>query len=269
MSLFIGFSALLLGSAASSDGACGPLAGWEKVLTRADSQFIIIGEMHGTNESPKVFADAVCLTALHRDVIVGLEQPASNQADIDGFLNSDGGEVARREFLSTSIWTARFKDGRQSEAQFALFEYLRRMKAMGKIRGVVAFQPTNFRNPPSNAEYEQAMADILMSSWRPGVTVVALVGNVHARTIKVSFGEGYLPMAARLPEKATVTYDIDGDGGAFWACMGQPVACGSNSFPYHGPKHIPGVEFATEPDNPFSGTIRLGKPTTASLPQVP
>lgn len=268
MSLMLGIPALLL-SAVAHDEACAAVPGWADVLARPNSQFIILGELHGTAESPDLFGDAVCLTALSRNVVVGLEMPTRDQAAIDRFLASDGGAEAQDDLLSSPFWSAQLKDGRQSEAQFSLLDYLRRLKAAGRIQGVVAFQPSELRAASSNTEYEQAMAGILIAARDPETTMIALVGKVHARTGAMPFGDGYRPMAAFLPVGATVTFDIIGDGGTFWSCIGEVDGCGANAFPYRGSRHMAGIQFSSDLDDPYTGRIFLGRTTTASPPKVP
>ena len=76
----------------------------------------VVGEQHGTNETPSTFANLVCLASKGRPVVVAVEQPTGEQAAIDAYLMSDGGRVAEAAFLKSAIWTNKFKDGRSSQA---------------------------------------------------------------------------------------------------------------------------------------------------------
>lgn len=268
MSLLLGLSSLLVAAAATSPGAyCTPISGWEQVLADERVRWVIIGEMHGNNETPDIFADAVCLTAQARDaVVVALEVPSSEQAAIDRFMASDGGEEARQEFLEVPFWNSPMKDGRSSEAYFQLFETLRQLRSTGAIVSVVAFQPSNFASPPSPVEYEQAMAELVRSAARKNATVVALVGNVHAMRTEVSWRGGYLPMAGHLPAEATVTLNAPGEGGETWACSGQPMTCGPMPLGSYGQARSRAVELSSDTQAAYSGVLYLGIPTTASLP---
>src|SRR5690606_452039 len=120
MSLLAVLSPLLLTASAATSQPCSPIPGWEQVLARAEARWIVIGEMHGSNEVPELFTDAVCRTAQSRRVVVGIEQPAIQQDAINTFLASDGGEAARRLFLEAAMWNGPMKDGRSSEAFFRL-----------------------------------------------------------------------------------------------------------------------------------------------------
>ena len=122
----------------------------EKVLEK-QPRWIVIGAIHGSNEVPQAFADAVCLTAQSNPVVVAVEQPTSDQLAIDSFVQSDGGAVAQSAFLKAQMWNSDVKDGRSSEAYFRLFESLRRMLAARLMEKVVAFQPSAFATQPTQA----------------------------------------------------------------------------------------------------------------------
>src|SRR5690606_37093282 len=76
MGLLALLSPLVLAStAANSASSCTEITGWEQILARDETRWIVIGETHGSNEVPELFTDAVCLTAQSRRVVVGVEQP--------------------------------------------------------------------------------------------------------------------------------------------------------------------------------------------------
>lgn len=259
---------LSLASADPAQASCQSIAGWDEVLTQEEHRWIVIGEMHGNNESPAIFVEAVCLTAQHRRVVVALEQPDSAQSAIDAFLASDGGEAAQQAFLADQMWHWEFKDGRSSQAMFGLFRRLQAMHQAGLVEQVVAFQPTQFTTPPSRAEYEEHMARRIARAGADGATVLVLVGNVHARLTEVNFGEAYLPMAANLPRESTVTLDIRSLGGDTWGCTGQPIACGPIPMRADGvAANTPHVRLDEAEATGYSGVLDLGQPVSASGPQ--
>lgn len=268
MSMIAALSPLLLATAASSAAPCNPIPGWDQVLAGDEPRVIVLGEVHGSNEVPALFADAVCLTAQTRPVVVAVEQPSVDQAAVDSFIASDGGEEARLAFLGARMWNIPMKDGRSSEAYFRLFETLRRMRAAGMIESVVVFQPWAFGQRPTPGEYEKAMADTLLAGATQGATVVALVGNAHAMLTAIPRDPPYLPMAAHLPSAEVVTLNLVPVGdGETWVCQGQPVECGAK--PARGaPNGKPrGVELSKNGEGAYSGVLYLGVPTTASPPQ--
>lgn len=268
MSLSLVLSSILMAAAASSSTPCTPIPGWDEIVADERIHWVILGEVHGSNETPALFADAVCLTAQARDsVVVALEQPSSAQAAIDKFVASDGGEEATREFLEAPMWNGAMKDGRSSQAFFRLFEKLRQMRSAGRVVSIVAFQPVSFTAPPSPGEYEKAMAELVRSAKRTDTTVIALVGNVHAMRTKVTWRGGYLPMAAHLPAEATVTLNVLDRGGETWSCVGQPVVCGPNPSVPSDETNPRGVSLSSDGQAPYSGVLYLGAATTASPPQ--
>jgi hypothetical protein len=262
-------AAALLAANVPATEPCQSITGWDKVVSDKKIRWIVLGEMHGTNEMPEIFGDAVCLTSQVRPTIVALELPETDQPLIDAFLKSDGGADAKRSFLEAGIWNSRFKDGRSSEAMFRLFERLHRLHKVGKVRAVVAFQPARFKKPPSSAEYERAMADIITTNTPKGSRMLVLVGNVHALQTKVSFGpEPYLPMAGHLPSRKTLTFDIEPNGvSSAWACSGMDK-CGAMNFGRKGDKGERGVVLTNKSNAPYDGQLFLGSSTTASVPQT-
>lgn len=259
---------LLIGSGASAAQECPAIAGWEAVLADDATRWIVLGEMHGNNESPAVFADAVCLTARSRAVVVALELPEDMQTLIDAYLASDGGVDAQEAILAAPFWHDSFKDGRSSAAMFLMIERLHEMYRLSMVQGVVAFQATDFTSRPSQVEYEAALARRVQQAAHGGATVLVLVGNVHARLTEVNFGTTYLPMAAHLPQGQTITLDIKSLGGETWACTGQPIACGpipmrGDGLPLGGPE----VRLNEGEGPDYSGALDLGRTISASEPQ--
>jgi hypothetical protein len=261
---------LALAAAVPSSVACSPIPGWDQVLADAKAHWIVIGELHGSAETPAIFADAVCLTTQTRGpVVVALEIPAIDQAMIDAFIGSDGGPAARADFFKAQIWHMPMKDGRSSKAFFRLFERLRKMHAQGRVARVVAFQDgTPYDRSLGQGPYEEKLAAIVRDAAAPGATVLALVGSLHSRKTEVDFGKPFMPMASHLPADRTLTLYAVGNGGAAWNCTGPtPADCGPHE---NGPIDPParrGVELKAVEDGAYDGLLNLGTPTTASPPQ--
>lgn len=260
---------LLAAAAPGSPAGCNPIHGWDQVLVREEVRWIIFGEMHGNAESPAIFADAVCLTARDRRVVVALEMPSIMQGAIDAFMASDGGEAAQQVFLADPFWHYEFKDGRSSQAMFRLFQDLRAMRAAGRVERVVAAMAIDPTGPPSRARHEELMAGAVTAAGEGGATVLMLVGNAHARLQPLGFGgEVYPPMAALLPGNRTVALNIENNGGETWACTGQPIACGPIA---NGRDEVLSdrreVRLDGTDGGDYSGRLFLGTSTTASPPQ--
>lgn len=251
-------SALL--ALALSPPACAPLPGVEAVLA-SPARWIVLGESHGTAESPEAYADLLCHAGAAHPVVAAVEQFESDQPLIDAWIASDGGAEAKAAFLKAQMWTTR--DGRSSMASLKLFETLRLLVRAGKVSRVVAFQPVSTVRMDA-AAYEAAMADRLRAaSPDPETRVIVFVGNVHAMLREVRFGpKPYLPAAALLPRDATLTLNIVSNGGSAWNCTQE--GCGAHD---QGPSRaiLPrGVVLGG--DMPWSGAFNLGLATTASPP---
>jgi hypothetical protein len=259
---------LMSGSGAAAAQDCTEIAGWDAVLADDATRWIVLGEMHGNNESPAVFADAVCQTARSRAVVAALELPDTMQPQIDAFLASDGGVDAQQALLAAPFWHETFKDGRSSRAMFRMIQRLQVMYRQHMLQGIVAFQATSFTAPPSQAEYEAALAARVQQAAGGGATVLVLVGNVHARLTEVRFGTTYLPMAAHLPQGQTIALDIKSRGGDTWACTGRPIAC--RTTPMRGDGLVldgPEVRLDAGERSDYSGTLDLGSTLSTSEPQ--
>lgn len=253
------------GGAASASPPCAPIPGWNTIDQRRDLEFLVIGEMHGSSEIPRIFADAVCLTAATRPVTVAVEQNEAGQDAIDAFMASDGSESARAAFGKALLWHTP-PDGRSSIAYFQLFETLRAMKAAHRIDRVIGFQPAASPALSTSAAREEAMAQRLMAQARPGTTMVALVGNVHA--MQAAPTRPYRTMASYLPPERTITLDTQGNGGSIWACMGSPVTCDTQPMASGVTSNPPQrhVELLSQPGQPYAGVLYLGQATSASPP---
>jgi hypothetical protein len=59
LTLFIALCVVLVASAEGRD-SCSPIPGAELLWARSEPRFVLVGEMHGTNETPAVFRDLVC-----------------------------------------------------------------------------------------------------------------------------------------------------------------------------------------------------------------
>lgn len=117
---------------------CVPVPGAVQ-LWQPDVRWVIVGEMHGTNEAPDAFANLVCLAAASkRPVTVALEFSPDDQSIIDSYLASNGGADARSNLSKLHTFSSGMQDGRGSLAFLRLFERLRVMKRAGQISGVVA-----------------------------------------------------------------------------------------------------------------------------------
>src|ERR1019366_6675280 len=130
---------------------CEPLPGAGTLWSRPNLRFVLVGEMHGTVESPAIFRDLVCAAASgKRPIVVGVERSAREQKAIDAFMAPENHEVAVNALLAERGWNA--FDGRSSRAMLMLLETLRALKLKEQVSDVVAFDDIRPGEPLSQGE---------------------------------------------------------------------------------------------------------------------
>lgn len=221
--------AVAAGTAEIPPLSCPEIQGLDPLLR--PGQVLLLGEMHGTVQSPAFVADAAC-RALHlgRPVTVALEIPREEEPRFAAFLASEGKPADRDSLLAGPFWQDPYQDGRRSEAMLALIETLRRYRREGRPLQVVLLDKTKFASPQ---ERDQAMADALLA--RIGAAkddvVLALTGNVHNRTVRgTPWNKDFEPMGALVVKRhpGVVALDVSYPGGSAWICTGaKPEDCGA------------------------------------------
>lgn len=249
--------------AAATASGCTPVAGADQ-LWRPGIRWVLVGELHGTNEIPDAFANLVCLAGeRQRAVTVALEYSADWQDTIDTYLASDGGAAARAALLAIPVWGSRLQDGRTSTAFLRLFERLRVLKRAGRIAGVVAADVRSRAAMAGPRDAAMARAWQAIPVAGDGV-VLALVGNLHAMRTSWTFAGRTIETAGSLmPRAQTMTVNVMGLGGTAWTCQDDgcaPHAAGDARFAKAG------IAATTDPAIPYDAMYELGVPTTAALP---
>lgn len=241
---------------------CPAIAGTEQLWSHPGIRFVIVGEMHGTAETPVIFRDLVCSArAAKRPIVAGVEH--TEQEAIDLFMASGSHEAAIHNLLSKSEWNQ--SDGRTSRAMLMLLEELRAFKLEGLISGVVAFSDAH--QDESGAIREERMASVLLAaaSRHPGALVIALTGNIHACKKTLPEYASYPLMASFLPSAETLSLFVADRGGEAWTCSG--TECGPHSYDSSG-----GLERGiilspgASPLPGYDGVLSTGLKATASSP---
>ena len=229
---------------------------------------LLLGEMHGTVESP-AFTSAVVCSALERglEVVVGLEIPYHEQGLFDAFLASDGGEPAERSLLASEFWTRAYQDGRSSEAMLGLVRDLRDRLARGAPLRLVLFdEQVQGRDAAMAARLAAAIERV------PNAFVVALSGNLHARIARGSpWDESFEPMGmlvrARLTGRSVVSLDVSASGGNAWYCTtADAETCGERAVRGRDVEPL-GVRLSPGASPHYSGRYSVGE-LHASPPAV-
>jgi hypothetical protein len=237
--------------------ACAPLPGAGQLWSLPELRFVLVGEMHGTTETPAVFADLVCAArAAKRPIVAAVE--LHDRRAVDLFLASGD----RVSLLSSEEWKGR--DGRTSAAMLSLFDRLRALKAGGIVSSVVAFSIAR-AGEPSAVEERMATALLQAAGQSPGALVIALTGNVHASKAAIPQIGPYRLMASFLPAAQTISLLVADRGGQAWNC--QSDGCGPHPLKSSGESER-GVTL-TSPRSAYDGVLSTGLPATASPPAVP
>lgn len=230
---------------------CRPIEGLKTLL--APDSLLILGEIHGTDESPAFAAEVAChAVAAGRSLVLALELPAEEAERLEPFLASAGSESDRAAMLAGGRWRAAYQDGRSSQAMVDLLERVRSLRAGGGAVEVILFD----RQPGEAAagqaggadesfdrdrEMAKALAEGLIAS--EAEMALVLTGNVHSRvTVGVPWDAQLEPMAYHLLQdgqglapgdraRKLVSLDVASRGGEAWMCRGaSPASCGVRRF---------------------------------------
>jgi hypothetical protein len=259
----------------------GPIRGSEELLGAPAT--ILVGEMHGTWESPLLVASLVrSAVSKEAPTILCLELESSEQNSIDQFLRSDGGMNAVAALLKSRHWSN--TDGRASSGMFAMIELMRRLIKQGNDVRLIAIDldipnilpeyvdPKNI-DPKLIEEYQrlsekrdQVMAENVVAARNsfPMSHVFVLTGNIHTKFTKGLPWDGeYKPMGWYILEQVpnTLCMDFQCSGGRAWQATDQGV----------GPTRLDGVKRGDSPfvelfDSPkggYHGLLYVGSATVA------
>ncbi|MFJ6024333.1 hypothetical protein ACIQC9_07030 [Brevundimonas sp. NPDC092305] len=223
---------------AAPDGLCDPMPGLEDIVPLARTDYLIVGETHGTVELPAAFSAIACASLKDgRPVLVGVEHPAAMQTALDANLASDGGEEARDALTATPAWET---DPRFSAAMLALIEDVRRWRAAGRDVTLVAFDAP-IDQPGTSAAREAGMAHHLIAARqdRGAGLVVALTGLGHAdRRGFSSMSPPVDSMIKHLPADRTSGLAFVRSGGESWRCVQDPDARRCGAMPLSAPEAL-------------------------------
>lgn len=149
---YLAWIAVFAATAAAATSPCGAIDGAASVI--GPETIVLVGEMHGTEQSPPFVADLACI-ALARDlsVTVALEVPEEEAPLVTAYLDSDGGDAARAALLSGPLWTDDYQDGRRSAAELALLESLRRDRRAGLPVRVALLDRRTWKEPAGRDAY--------------------------------------------------------------------------------------------------------------------
>lgn len=251
---------------------CRDVAGLEALF--APGAGLLLGEMHGTEQSPAFLANAVCL-ALRAGlpVTVALEIPREETSRVDAFLSSAGGEKDRTALLTGPFWQADYQDGRRSKAMFALLDRLRQFHQSGSpVRAELLDRAAP---PPSSVERDRRLAEALGEAFdkTPEGVVIGLLGNVHTRIRRgVPWDPNYETAGSVLleekPELHVTALDVSYRGGEAWTCLtAEASSCLVRTIKGKASAPAEGIEIYPEITSGHNGVYYVGD-LRASPPMV-
>ncbi len=252
--------------------SCREVAGLDSVFARGAG--LLLGEMHGTEQSPAFVANAACLALRSGlSVTVALEIPREETSRIDAFVSSAGAEPDRDALLAGPFWCAEYQDGRRSRAMFALLDRLRRLHEQGKPVRVELLD--RMEKPATSAVRDRWLAQALGEAFdkTPDGFVIGLLGNVHTRIRRgVPWDPDYEPAGFVLfeekPDLHVTALDVSYRGGEAWTCTtAEASSCQARSLRGRPGAPAEGVELFAEIANGHNGVYQVGE-LRASPPMV-
>ncbi|MBD8872408.1 hypothetical protein [Rhodanobacter sp. DHB23] len=210
----------------------------------ADRRLLVVGEIHGTTETPALVAELVQAASKDRPVRVGLEWPAWMQDYVAAYLASRGSPDDRKAMLRMGYWKA-VPDGRGSRAMVDLVEAVRVLRKSGRDVDVFLMEP-DVPTRPADLQSDQlawkenGMAKALetaLATAPKNALVVAYMGRVHSR-YAVLAGHPQPSVLQQVMDDRPLYVEVQADAGSAWNCQpGQ--GCGPHMF-----NAPPGAPFA-------------------------
>lgn len=218
---------------------CRPIPGLDSLLE--PGLVLLLGELHGTAQSPAFLLDLACHAArTGLPLVVGLELDPAEQVTVDRYLESAGAPADRTALIAGEIWQRDYQDGRNSSAMAEIIEGVRVLRREGFAVEVSLFDAAYDR------QRETRMAENLVATAREnpeGLTLV-LTGNLHSR---VTAGAGSPPMgyliATSIGVERVVSFDLAHRGGSSWLCFATENGqeCGDVGLKGRGPVEPAGI----------------------------
>jgi hypothetical protein len=194
-----------------------PVASRDKLSPR--TAITLIGELHGTQEIPRMFGNLVKLTATKKNAIpiaVGLELPISLQPGLDQAVRDRATCEQLRDRLFQSPAWQKLNDGRGSEAMLELLCNLVSLANQSQVSLFVFDTEIRERN--------ETMAHEIASTLQrlKSAQAFILTGNLHASTAKDIPGfSSFHPMGWWLVQEGfrVRSFDVRYEAGEAWVCI--------------------------------------------------
>src|SRR5262245_7842577 len=233
---------------------------------------LLFGEVHGTQELPAFFGEAVCWASGALPVQVGLELQRTEEARVATYLASAGSSADVEALTAGPVWTQPLQDGKTSLAMLALLDRLRRLISEERPIEVFLFDLSDAKDM---GERDQRMAENIAARSRehPEALTMALTGNVHAQKDKeVPWNPNLVPMGWYLVDAGVRVRSLNhsNPAGSAWTLSPSGKA-GSSAFPAVRP--LPsgrtiGIELLAQPAKGGFDGLYATQSLTASPPAL-
>jgi hypothetical protein len=228
-------------------------------------QWLLIGELHGSNESPQAFGNLVCDALAHKKrLLVALERPTSEQPALDRLLTSHNSAAAKKALLAEPDWKNGM-DGRASEAMLSLLLTLRDLRRTHRGLQVVAFDAPYTAKDPGARDRAMGRALLALGETNPQILILVLTGNAHAMQLP-EFGYDFAAMD--LPAGKRISLEVTNTGGEAWTSWDGACGASTGGIETKG-KTVPfGIVLdpSLAPYGKVDGVLSLGVPLTSSPP---
>ena len=233
-------ASLLARETTESTSGCPPVGGLDYLLKQRT--VLLLGEVHGTVESPQFVADLLCnVVASGHSATVALQLPKFESAIVDQYLDSAGSAADREELLTRAQELTRYQDGRFSEAMLGLVESIRGLRARGGRIDLQLFVPSDLDslNPQKLEGSERPLAVSLWNAMTASEAdlFVVLAGLTQSRVTQgTPLDPSYRPMGYFLnrwqSEWRLLSLALSHSGGTAWICTSRNVVdCRAVSLP--------------------------------------
>jgi uncharacterized protein (TIGR03067 family) len=202
-------------------GPCPPIEGLDPLMR--PGRILLLGEIHGTEESPAFALDVACHAARAKlPVIIGLELSPAEQERVDTFLDSMGTEADRNALLAGGTWQRSYQDGRNSRAMAELIDGARRLRSEGFNLRVALFDASG---SGGGQQRDRRMGANLaaVATAAPEAMLIVLTGNQHSRVTRgTPRNSSYEPMGHVLANgtshERVVALNVAHGPGSAWIC---------------------------------------------------
>jgi hypothetical protein len=176
-------SLLFAASLLTAQPACAAPDNTAALLARPE-RILVVGETHGTAETPAAFLALVCEAAQQGPVTVALEMPETDRPLLDFVMAAPDEATAAQYLRAGDFGDPRRDDGRHSQAMFDMILGFWRLKAAGqdiRIHPFAARMSVIRGRDQAWWELEMAYGMSRPLVDRPDARLLVLVGNLHAR----------------------------------------------------------------------------------------